>query len=88
MPIRLQMERAILSQPKRIPVLKSSNFGMDILSGKMDDIGFEDILGGKKYVFWWVLYSLNFKDHSIEPYLSVDKLDVHTSMEQRLKINV
>ncbi|KAJ3079757.1 hypothetical protein HK102_003531 [Quaeritorhiza haematococci] len=45
LPIRLQMERALVSQVKRIPVLPSSNLGLDILMGRDDTIEFEDFLG-------------------------------------------
>ncbi|TPX34069.1 hypothetical protein SmJEL517_g03250 [Synchytrium microbalum] len=44
LPLRLQMEKAIVSQPKRIPVLPSSNFGLNILAGKDDSIDVEDFL--------------------------------------------
>ncbi|KAI8855272.1 proteasome maturation factor UMP1-domain-containing protein [Chytridium lagenaria] len=45
MPIRIQMERFLLSQPKRIPVLKTSNLALDILAGRDESIEFEDFLG-------------------------------------------
>ncbi|KAJ3097449.1 hypothetical protein HDU97_004859 [Phlyctochytrium planicorne] len=45
MPIRIQMERFLISKPKRIPVLKTSNLGMDILAGRDTNIEFEDFLG-------------------------------------------
>ncbi|KAJ3031805.1 UNVERIFIED_CONTAM: hypothetical protein HDU68_012311 [Siphonaria sp. JEL0065] len=44
-PLRIQMEQHIVSQPKRIPVLKQSNLAHDILTGKDSTIEFEDFLG-------------------------------------------
>ncbi|KAJ3037215.1 hypothetical protein HDV00_001847 [Rhizophlyctis rosea] len=44
-PIRLQMERTLLSQPKRIPVLPVSNLSQDILDGRDMTIDYEDFLG-------------------------------------------
>ncbi|KAJ3203296.1 hypothetical protein HDU67_010275 [Dinochytrium kinnereticum] len=46
MPVRIHMERFLLSQPKKMPVLKNSNLGLDILAGRDTDIDFEDFLGG------------------------------------------
>ncbi|KAL7747208.1 hypothetical protein RI367_007419 [Sorochytrium milnesiophthora] len=44
-PIRLQMERALVSQVQRLPVLPSSNLALEILSGKDTSIDVEDFLG-------------------------------------------
>ncbi|KXS12505.1 hypothetical protein M427DRAFT_59448, partial [Gonapodya prolifera JEL478] len=46
-PIRLQMERALVSQPRRLPVLPTSNFALDILEGRDETLEFEDFLGGE-----------------------------------------
>ena len=40
------METAILSQPKRLPFMPSSNLALDVMSGKLYDIDFEDFLNG------------------------------------------
>ncbi|KAJ3417402.1 hypothetical protein HDV05_004867 [Chytridiales sp. JEL 0842] len=44
-PIRLQMEKTLVSQTMRPPLLKPSKIGLDILSGKDTTIEFEDFLG-------------------------------------------
>ncbi|CAG8443721.1 5681_t:CDS:2 [Funneliformis caledonium] len=43
-PIRVLMERNIVSRVQRIPVLPSSNLSLDILTGKDETIDFEDFL--------------------------------------------
>lgn len=43
-PVRQLMERSIVSKVQRFPVLTSSNFGLDILTGKDETIDFEDFL--------------------------------------------
>ncbi|CAO3647820.1 unnamed protein product [Cunninghamella blakesleeana] len=43
-PIKLMMEREIVSKRTRLPVLPSSNLHMDILMGKDETIDFEDFL--------------------------------------------
>ncbi|KAJ3386575.1 hypothetical protein HDU92_002387 [Lobulomyces angularis] len=48
-PLRLKMERAILNQPHRIPVMKNSHFGLNTLNGSYMDINFEDFLGDQEY---------------------------------------
>ncbi|RKO90801.1 proteasome maturation factor UMP1, partial [Blyttiomyces helicus] len=48
LPIRLQMEKALVSQVRRIPVLPVSNVGLDILTGRDGHIEFEDFLGDAK----------------------------------------
>ncbi|CAI2179934.1 7005_t:CDS:2 [Funneliformis geosporum] len=49
-PIRHLMERSIVSRVQRIPVLPSSNLGLDILTGKDETIDFEDFLNGLLYL--------------------------------------
>ncbi|TPX72947.1 hypothetical protein SpCBS45565_g00354 [Spizellomyces sp. 'palustris'] len=44
-PLRLQMEKALVSQPRRIPVLPVSNLGLEILEGRDQTIDYEDFLG-------------------------------------------
>ncbi|TPX47655.1 hypothetical protein SeMB42_g02647 [Synchytrium endobioticum] len=44
LPLRLRMEKAYVSQMKRMPVLPSSNFGANILAGRDDTIDVEDFL--------------------------------------------
>ncbi|KAI9146114.1 proteasome maturation factor UMP1-domain-containing protein [Paraphysoderma sedebokerense] len=44
-PIRLQMEKALVSQVQRLPVLPSSRLGLEILSGKDTTLDVEDFLG-------------------------------------------
>ncbi|KAI8144722.1 proteasome maturation factor UMP1-domain-containing protein [Fennellomyces sp. T-0311] len=43
-PIRMMMERDIVSQHQRLPVLPSSNVHLDILMGRDETIDFEDFL--------------------------------------------
>ncbi|KAK9762001.1 hypothetical protein K7432_012666 [Basidiobolus ranarum] len=43
-PVRILMERDIVSRNQRLPVLPSSNIGLDILTGKDEHIDFEDYL--------------------------------------------
>ncbi|KAJ3194476.1 hypothetical protein HK101_002635 [Irineochytrium annulatum] len=68
MPIRLQMEKALLTQEtRRIPVLKSSNLALDILAGKDTSIDFEDFLGDSDPSYFL--------------------MDVHSTMERKLKMS-
>ncbi|CAG8777758.1 8257_t:CDS:2, partial [Acaulospora morrowiae] len=43
-PVRHLMERSIVSKMQRLPVLPSSNLGLEILMGKDETIDFEDFL--------------------------------------------
>ncbi|KAI9311328.1 proteasome maturation factor UMP1-domain-containing protein [Dichotomocladium elegans] len=43
-PIKMMMERDIVSKRQRMPVLPSSNLHLDILMGKDETIDFEDFL--------------------------------------------
>ncbi|ORY05642.1 proteasome maturation factor UMP1 [Basidiobolus meristosporus CBS 931.73] len=43
-PVRVLMERDIVSRNQRLPVLPSSNIGLDILTGKDEHVDFEDYL--------------------------------------------
>ncbi|RKP05654.1 proteasome maturation factor UMP1-domain-containing protein, partial [Thamnocephalis sphaerospora] len=43
-PVRQLMERSLVSQTQRHPALPSSNLGMDILAGRDESIGVEDVL--------------------------------------------
>lgn len=45
-PLRLQMEKALVNQVRRIPVLPTSNLGLEILEGRDQTIDYEDFLGG------------------------------------------
>jgi len=44
MPMRLQMERSVVAQHGRLPVLPSSHLGLEILTGKDETLEFEDYL--------------------------------------------
>ncbi|KAJ3302186.1 hypothetical protein HDU76_005561 [Blyttiomyces sp. JEL0837] len=44
-PLRLKMEKHLVSQKRRIPVLKNTNLAMEILTGRDQTIDFEDYLG-------------------------------------------
>jgi len=44
-PFRLQVERKIAGKIQRMPGLQSSHLMSDILTGRLDDIDFEDMLG-------------------------------------------
>jgi len=43
-PLRLMMERKVASKVQRLPGMASSNLMFDILTGRLDDIEFADIL--------------------------------------------
>jgi proteasome maturation protein len=43
-PVRLLMERSLVSQTRRHPALPSSQLGLDILMGRDESIGVEDVL--------------------------------------------
>ncbi|RUP50483.1 proteasome maturation factor UMP1 [Jimgerdemannia flammicorona] len=43
-PVRHLMERSIVSKVQRLPVLPSSNLGLEILTGQDETIDFEDFL--------------------------------------------
>ena len=45
--LRLMMEKEIASRVGRLPFLPSSNIMLDVVEGRDEDIGFEDILNGK-----------------------------------------
>ena len=49
-PLRLMMERKAACQVGRLPFLASSNLMKDVLEGKDDVIGFEDILNGNLFI--------------------------------------
>ncbi|KAI8806986.1 proteasome maturation factor UMP1 [Cladochytrium replicatum] len=49
LPFRLQMEKAIVSRPTRIPVLPVSNFSLDILAGRDQTVDVEDFLGRESH---------------------------------------
>ncbi|KAI9101386.1 proteasome maturation factor UMP1-domain-containing protein [Phlyctochytrium arcticum] len=44
-PLRLQMEKELVCQPRRIPVLPASNLALSILEGRDMTIDYEDFLG-------------------------------------------
>ncbi|KAI8907722.1 hypothetical protein PhCBS80983_g02874 [Powellomyces hirtus] len=44
-PLRLQMEKALVNQVRRIPVLPTRNLGLEILEGRDQTIDYEDFLG-------------------------------------------
>jgi len=50
LPVRLQMERHIVGQHQRLPVLPSSNLGLDILMGRDETLEFEDFLNDPQYM--------------------------------------
>lgn len=45
MPLRMQMEKTMLSQVRKNPVISRSNFSMDILKGRDTSISPEDFMG-------------------------------------------
>ena len=47
--LTMQTERAIMNQYKRLPGLKSSNIGLDVVTGRDEEIDFEDILNGIRF---------------------------------------
>ena len=46
-PLKLLMERKAASNVGRLPFLPSSNLMTEVLTGRIDSIGFEDIFNGK-----------------------------------------
>jgi hypothetical protein len=48
--MRLEMEKQILSSFQRLPVLKSSFAGLDTITKKDLEFGFEDYLGGMSFL--------------------------------------
>lgn len=46
-PMKLMMERQAAAQVTRLPFLPSSNLMLEVLEGRDEDIGVEDILNGK-----------------------------------------
>ena len=48
--MRLHMEQKLVSQNQRIPNLKSTYLGLEILRGEDEDIDFEDFLCGKNKI--------------------------------------
>ncbi|KAJ3019924.1 hypothetical protein HKX48_001568 [Thoreauomyces humboldtii] len=44
-PLRLQMEKVLINQVRRIPVLPTRNLGLEILEGRDTTIDYEDFLG-------------------------------------------
>jgi len=44
-PMKLMMERRAASQVGRLPCLPSHRVALDVLTGRDEDIGFEDVLG-------------------------------------------
>lgn len=44
--MHLEMEKALLTAPLRLPSLKSENLAVQILTGNDINIGFEDYLNG------------------------------------------
>ena len=49
MPMRLQMEQAILSEFQRLPTLHSDFIGLETMLGIDEEIGFEDFLTGAAF---------------------------------------
>eukprot|EP00897_Mesotaenium_endlicherianum_P008377 jgi/Mesen1/7568/ME000392S06826 len=45
-PMKMDIERQMLSRVRRLPGLPSSMIGLDSYTGALDDFGFEDYLGG------------------------------------------
>ena len=44
--LNLATEKAMMSEFKRLPGLKSSHVGLDVVTGVDEDIDFEDVLNG------------------------------------------
>eukprot|EP00127_Corallochytrium_limacisporum_P002257 Clim_evm45s109 gene=Clim_evmTU45s109 len=49
MPLRINTELALASQPKRLPGLPESNLAVETLTGQDETIDFEDVLGRDEY---------------------------------------
>jgi hypothetical protein len=54
MPIRLNTEKAILSQFQRLPGIHSEMPGLEILLGRDEDIDFEDLFDRKHSIFIFI----------------------------------
>ncbi|KAI8592147.1 proteasome maturation factor UMP1-domain-containing protein [Geranomyces variabilis] len=48
-PLRLQMEKALVNQVRRVPVGPVRNFGLDILENRDASIDYEDFLGAPQW---------------------------------------
>jgi hypothetical protein len=69
--LRQKMDRAYLSQPRGIPVMKRSGMALDVYDGMLDTIDFEDFLGG-----------MDEKLICVGPAMDTDVVDVHSVMEK------
>lgn len=76
--MKMRMDRALISQMRRMPVLGSHNLQMDILNGNDNDLAFEDYLNSK---------TLNCIGLIIAPMNSTVSLDIHGSMERAMGIS-
>ena len=45
LPARMAIEEQIVGRVRRLPGIPSSRLGLDALTGRLDDVGFEDVLG-------------------------------------------
>lgn len=82
--MRLEMEKQILSSFQRLPVLKSSFAGLDTITKKDLEFGFEDYLGGtslrQNRVFTILILLLDPFEREDTP------KGVHHLMEAKLKL--
>ena len=63
--------------------MPTSNLHLDILMGRDETIDYEDFLNGK-YDNSFFIYNHDLQ--YIDPSLSTDSMDLHTSMEHKLKL--
>lgn len=63
--------------------MPTSNLHLDILMGRDETIDYEDFLNGKDDSSFFICkHDLRY----IDPSLSTDSMDLHTSMEHKLKL--
>lgn len=67
-PLKLMMERNAASKVGRLPFLHSSNVMLEVLEGRDDEIGPEDVLNGKRLkqlsVNLLFIFSNHFRSHT------------------------
>ena len=84
MPMRLQMEQAILSEFQRLPTLHSDFIGLETMLGIDEEIGFEDFLTGAAFYphpIYFIPCAHSFSQDLTSPEYGVD---VHQVMESKL----
>ncbi|KAH7575984.1 hypothetical protein JRO89_XS02G0268600 [Xanthoceras sorbifolium] len=75
-PLKMDMDRQILSRFQRPPgAIASSMLGLESLTGRLDDFGFEDYLNGVRSRFSWLCFTDPRESETFRP------VDMHHGME-------